>query len=272
MPHVPPPLDLSGDEEVRRPGSRALWRWWPVVALIGVAVAAHLAGLDQQVSLAGVARNRHALRAFVDEHWFAAILCYAGIYVAMTIASFPAAAVMSIAGGFLFGWWVSAPLSMLSATFGATTVFFIVRNTAGRAFAAQAGPIASRLRQGVAQHAFYYLLSLRLLPVVPFCVINAGAGLCRVKPSTFIAATLVGIIPGALAYSWLGTGLDKVIVAEQKSFAACVATKGIVNCHFELAPSAFATPQLVVALIVLSVMALLPLAVRYFKFKRQRAA
>ena len=242
-----------------------LWRWWPVLALLAIAVAVHFTGLDKHLSLAEVARNRDALKAFAADYWLLAVLSYAAVYVAMTIASLPAAAVLSIAGGFLFGWWVSAPLSVLAATLGATIVFHIVRTTAGQALAKRVGPAAAKFQQGFADNAFNYLLALRLLPVVPFFMINAVAGLCRVKPWTFIAATGLGIIPGALAYAWLGTGLDSVILAQRQIYDTCVAAKSAANCTLELEPSALVNPQIVVAFVGLAAIAVLPLIVRYLR-------
>lgn len=264
MPRPTSPL-AALDDQIASPRRRSIWRWWPVLALVAVAIAAHLTGLDQHLSLAEVARNRDALKAFAADRWLLAVLGYFALYFAMTIASLPVAAVLSIAGGFLFGWWVSAPVSVLAATSGATVVFHIVRTTLGRTLAERVGPAAARFQKGFADDAFNYLLALRLLPLVPFFLVNAVAGLCRVKAWTFVTATVLGIIPGALAYAWLGSGLDSVIMAQKRAQAACLAAKVATECPLQLNPLALLTPQLAIAFVGLAAVALLPLAVRHFR-------
>lgn len=236
--------------------------WWPAGLLVALMALAYATGLHRQISLTAVADNRDALKQFVSDHWFLALAAYAAVYVAITVAALPAAAAISIAGGFLFGWLVSAPLSAASATLGASIAFRIVRTTAGRALAAKAGPVLARLQKGFAEDAFHYLLALRLMPVVPFFIVNVVAGLSQVRTATFVAATGLGIIPGALAYAWLGTGLDSIIAAQRQAYEACRAANTASPCRFVLEPSALLTPQLVAAFFGLAVIALLPLLLR----------
>jgi hypothetical protein len=83
---------------------------------------------------------------------------------------------MSIAGGFLFGWAVSAPVTVFAAVAGAAAVFQIVKTSLGAALAERAGPFLQRLSRGFAENAFSLLLFLRLTPVFPFFMVNAVAG------------------------------------------------------------------------------------------------
>lgn len=265
MSHPLPQPAAAGQKTAPDSGRGGIWRWWSLLTLVLLAVIVYAAGLDERLSLAAVARNRDALRDFADSHWLAAMLGYAAIYIAMTVASLPAAAMMSIAGGFLFGWWISAPLSVMSATLGAMIVFSIVRTTAGRTLARHVGPVVAGFQRGFAAGAFHYLLALRLLPVVPFFMVNTVAGLCHVKPMTFAAATALGIIPGAFAYAWLGTGLDNVILVQRQAYETCVAAKGAAGCKLEFDPSALLTPQIAVAFVALAAMALLPLLARHLR-------
>ena len=141
-------------------------------------------------------------------------------------------------------------------------MFRIIRGTAGHSLAARVGRRAARFQRGFRADAFHYLLAMRLMPVVPFCVVNGVAGLCGVKTRTFVTATLLGIIPGALAYAWLGSGLDSVILAQRQAYAACMTREGPANCSFSLDPSALLTPQIVAAFAALALVALLPLLLK----------
>lgn len=245
------------------PGS--LRRWLPVLALAALIAAAYLAGLHRHLSLTALAEHREALRGFVGSHLLLALAAYAALYVAIVALSLPGAAVMSIAGGFLFGWVLSAPVTVVAATIGAVIVFQIVRTSLGAALAERAGPMVKRLSAGFAADAFHYLLFLRLAPVFPFFIVNAVAGLVNVKLPTFIVATVIGIIPASIAFALLGAGLDGVIAAQLAAHEACVAAQGNQNCTFSLDVSALVTTELLLAFAGLGVVALIPVALRRWR-------
>lgn len=250
-----PPLGRAG----------ALRRWLPAAALVAVAVAAFGSGLHHHISLEALALNRDALRTFVDQHLALAVLLYMGLYIALVALSIPGAAVMSIAGGFLFGWALSVPATLTAAVVGSVIVFHIVKTTAGAALAEHAGPAVKKLSAGFAENAFYYLLFLRLAPVFPFVIVNAVAGLSRVPIKTFVVATAIGIVPASFAFALLGASLDGIIATELAKYESCAGLKGAENCHLTLSLSALVTPQLLAAFAVLGVIALVPVALRHLK-------
>ncbi|MGH6853929.1 MAG: TVP38/TMEM64 family protein [Aestuariivirga sp.] len=236
--------------------------WLPVLLLAILIGAAYLAGFGHYFSLQTIAENRMLLKGFAAEHPFYAIFLYMAVYIGVVALSLPGAAVMSVAGGFLFGWPLSVPITIIAATIGAVIVFHVVKTSFGAALAERAGPTARKLTEGFARDSFSYLLFLRLVPAFPFFMVNAVAGLARVNPRTFIAATALGIIPASFAFAYLGTGLDSIIDAQMKSYDACVAAKGIANCSLELDAGALLTPEIVTAFIVLGFVALIPIGFR----------
>ena len=133
--------------------------------------------------------------------------------------------------------------------------------------AERAGPLVKKLSDGFAADAFNYLLFLRLVPVFPFFMVNAVAGLCRVTLRTFILATAIGIIPGAIAFALLGSGLDGVIDAQAAAYQACLAEKGVENCSVNLEPGALVTNELLLAFAGLGVIALLPIVFKHWRKK-----
>jgi uncharacterized membrane protein YdjX (TVP38/TMEM64 family) len=187
------------------------------------------------------------------------------LYVAVVALSLPVAGILSIAGGFLFGWAISAPVTVAAAVLGAAAVFQIVKTSFGAALAERAGPMVQRLSRGFAENAFSLLLFLRLTPVFPFWAVNAVAGLCRIPMRTFIAATALGIIPASFAFALVGSGLDQVIDAQLAAHQACVAAKGSGNCQFSVEASALLTPELGLGLTALGLVALIPLGIRLWK-------
>ncbi len=240
-------------------------RWFPLVLLLGLVMGAYFSGLHKYLNLEMMVTNREFLSDYVSKHLLLALLIYATAYIVIVALSLPGASLISIAGGFVFGWAVSAPVSVVAATLGAIIVFQIVKTSLGAAMAERAGPFVRRLADGFAQDAFNYLLFLRLVPAFPFFVVNVVAGVCRVSLKTFILATFMGIIPGAIVFAWLGRGLGSVVDAQNLAHNACLADKGNAACPFELSISSLVTPQLLFAFAALGVISLLPVLIKRWK-------
>ncbi|MCB1376995.1 MAG: TVP38/TMEM64 family protein [Alphaproteobacteria bacterium] len=242
-----------------------LKRWLPAGLLLAGIAIVYLTGLYRHLSFESFVTNGAAIEAFVHQNLVAAILLYGAVYVAVVAFSLPGAAAMSIIGGFLFGWMTSVPVTIAAATAGAVIVFQIVKTSFGTALAERAGPLVQKLSHGFAADAFNYLLFLRLVPLFPFFMVNAVAGLCSVRLKTFVAATVIGIIPGSIAFAYLGTGLGSVIDAQKAAQADCIATNGAAECRFELDPSLLITRELAIAFVVLGCVALLPIGLKRLK-------
>lgn len=247
------------------PVSHGWRRAWPAAAVVVAFALIYVLGLHRYLSLEAVAEHRDGLKTFVAAHLSWAILIFAAIYVLAVALSLPGATLLTITGGFLFGWMLGAPVSILAATLGAWIIFEIVKTSFGAALAERSGPAVKKLADGFNQDAFNYLLFLRLTPVFPFFVVNAVAGLCNVKRATFVIATLVGIIPGGFAYAYLGSGLDSVIDAQLAAQADCVAKQGGQPCAFSIDASALVTRELVIAFAALGAVSLIPVLLRKFR-------
>jgi uncharacterized membrane protein YdjX (TVP38/TMEM64 family) len=122
----------------------------------------------------------------------------------------PGAAILTIAGGFLFGTWVGGLCAVIGATLGATAIFLAAR--AGLAgLAHRAGRFVGKLEAGFRADAFNYLLVLRLVPIFPFWLINLVPALVGVRLPTYMLATFLGIVPGTFVYASLGNGLGSLV-------------------------------------------------------------
>ena len=253
--------------EQHRPGppsgtGRRLGRWLPVAALLLIGGLGYALGLHRHISLTALAENRDVLRSWVDGHFALALLSFMILYVAVVALSIAGAAIIITACGFLFGWPVSTPATVIAAVLGAVIVFQIVKTSLGAALAERAGPFTERLSRGFAENAFGLLLFLRLTPLFPFWAVNAVAGLSRIPLNTFVAATAIGIIPASLAFAVIGAGLDGVIDAQHAAYEACAATKGAENCTFAIEAQALLSPEFLLGLTALGVAALIPLLLR----------
>ena len=169
-----------------------------------------LAGGYHYLTFSALARNRDWLCGLVQQWGRLATFVYIVAYAALVALSVPGAAVLTIAGGFLFGTWVGGLSAVVGATLGATAVFLAVRAGLG-GLAQRAGRFVGRLEAGFRANAFNYLLVLRLVFIVPFWLVNLVPALVGVRLSTFVLATFLGIIPGTFVYASFGHGLGDVV-------------------------------------------------------------
>ena len=175
------------------------------LVLIGAALgAAYYFGLQNYFTLDALRDNRVALREFVDQNYWQAIAIFIALYaVLVSLVFFPGAAILTVAGGLLFGYWGTIP-TVVGATIGATVVFLIARSSFGSALRAAAGSYIDRFEAGFKDGEFSYMLALRLVPVFPFWVVNIVPGLLNANLGKYIVSTALGIIPGTFVYTSIG--------------------------------------------------------------------
>ena len=242
----------------------------PLVAIVVLAGAAYIAG-GGGVSLESLVRHRAAIDDFVASHRMLAIFVYVGIYITVVAVSLPGAALLTLTGGFLFGIAVGASAAVISATVGATLIFLVARTALGEPLLRRAGPRATQLARGFREDAFSYLLFLRLVPAFPFFLVNLVPAFAGVRLGPFVAATAIGIIPGAIVFALAGAGLDSIIAAQKNSYDHCIAAKGA-DCRLVFEPADVLTPQLIAALVALGLLALMPVAVKFWRTRSRTAA
>lgn len=209
------PTGCTRDEEASTKSSA--WRFAPLGVIVAVLALGYGLGLHGYFSLGYVGDSREALRGYLDTHYALTLVVFILVYVLATAASFPVAAVLSMVGGFLFGWLVGSVVVVFAATLGASILFLAARSACGEFLRGRVGGFAERLARGFERDAFTYLLVLRLAPFIPFCIVNIAPALFDVRLKTFVAATAIGILPGALAYTMVGKGLDSVLVAAREA-------------------------------------------------------
>jgi uncharacterized membrane protein YdjX (TVP38/TMEM64 family) len=197
------------DDVPPRPAASAR-RLAPLAVLVTAGVAFVAAGGAHWLTPSGLAEHRAWLCAFVQRSGFTAAALYIAIYAGVVALSVPGAAILTVAGGFLLGTWVGGACAVIGATCGATCLFLAARAGLG-GLAARAGPFLARLETGFRADAFNYLLVLRLVPVFPFWLVNLIPAVTGVGLPTFVAATLLGIIPGSFVYASLGAGLGEIV-------------------------------------------------------------
>jgi uncharacterized membrane protein YdjX (TVP38/TMEM64 family) len=113
-------------------------------------------------------------------------------------------------------------------------------------------------------------LFLRLVPAFPFFLVNLVPAFAGVRLLPFIAATALGVIPGAVVFALAGTGLDSVIAAQKGAYKACLGA-GRTDCQMTFNAKDVLTPELIGALVALGLLALVPVVVKRLR-ARSRAS
>jgi uncharacterized membrane protein YdjX (TVP38/TMEM64 family) len=258
-PNTPPAMTL-----LRRYGLLVL-----VVSLMGLAL---VKGWHHHVTLETVVAQRDRFHQVLGANVPLAVLAYIAIYALVVGLSLPCGLIMSVAGGLLFGWLLGGLAAMAGATLGATLVFLIARTAVGDTLHQRAGPWLAKLSEGFQKDALSYLLFLRLVPAFPFWFVNIAPAVLGVPLKTFVLGTVIGIIPATFAFASAGAGLDSVIMAAKTAHKACVAAKGADACPFQLHVSTLLTRELVVALVLVGLVALMPAGIKRWKRRRKRHA
>ncbi len=233
--------------------SRALRRWWPALVLLAGFAAFFALGFDRYLGFAALKEHRHALLELVRGHTALTAVGFAGVYALCIAFSLPVGAIMTITAGFLFGQILGSLVAMTGATLGAVAVFLAARTALGDSLRRRAGPWLAKMQAGFNENALSYLLVLRLVPLFPFAVVNLVPAFLGMKLRDYALATFIGIIPGSIVYTAVGTGLGSVF-DRGGEFSA----RGVL------------TPQLLMALGGLACLALAPVV--YKKLKGRSAA
>jgi uncharacterized membrane protein YdjX (TVP38/TMEM64 family) len=263
--------ELAGERRRKEAGMPdALKRYLPLALLAVAMLVAWQTGLHRYLSLEALVEHRAALDTLVAENLVLALAAFALVYVVTVALSLPGASFLTIAGGLLFGWLVGGTVTVLAATIGATLIFLIASTSLGETLRARAGPSLDRLAKGFEEDAFHYLLFLRLVPVFPFWLVNLAPAFLGVPLRTYVVATLVGIVPGTFAFAVVGAGLGSVVDAQEAAYRDCLAADPSGGtCSLSLDPGSLITPGLLAAFAALGVVALIPVAVRKLRGRRQ---
>lgn len=195
---------MSEDNKSKRP---LVVKLWPVYLIAGGLGAAWYFGLFNYFSLETLREQQDVLSSFVAENWLLAGAVYVGIYAAATLFMMPGALWITIAGGFMFGLVGGSIATIIGATTGASLLFFAAKTSFGDSLRKLAGSYAEKVRSEFQQSPLSYMFAMRFVPAMPFPVANIVPALLGAKYRDYFISTALGIIPGVVAYTWIGSGL-----------------------------------------------------------------
>lgn len=240
-------------ESASRSGKGAIMRYVPLAVILAAAVAGYFA-LGDYLTFETLRENRAALLEFRDSNFAGLAAIFILVYVAIVAFSLPGAAVASVTGGFLFGLGLGTLFNVAAASLGASAIFLAARWGLGQALAARMDASEGRIKrikQGLHDNEISVLFLIRLVPAVPFFAANLLPALVGVRFFNFAITTVLGIIPGAIVFTWIGVGVGEVFDRGDSPDL-----------------SLLWEPQILGPILALCALAALPIAIKTFRGKK----
>ena len=182
-----------------------------IIAVIVIAVAAfRIFNLGEYLSLSYIKESRQNFESLYAEHTLPVIGGYMLIYILVTSLSLPGAAVMTLAGGALFGLLRGTIIVSFASTIGATLACLVARFILRDWVQEKFGERLKTVNDGIEREGSFYLFTLRLIPVFPFWLINLVMGLTKMPLRTFYWVSQFGMLPGTIVYVNAGKELGKI--------------------------------------------------------------
>ena len=191
------------------PSNRSLWIVAGLLALLAVLLYRHF-GLGALLTLDSLKASRDTLAALYAERPLFTVGAFFVVYVVATALSFPGATILTLAAGAMFGLGVGLVVVSFASSLGALLAFlvarYLLRDAVQSRFGKQLGPI----NEGMARNGFFYLLTLRLVPVFPFFLVNLLAGLTPIGAGRFYWVSQLGMLAGTVDFVNAGTQLAAI--------------------------------------------------------------
>ena len=182
-----------------------------LLAIIVVMVVCFFAfDLKQYLSLDYLKQRQADFQQFYAVNTLATVLIYVTAYVAVAGLSLPGAAIMTIAGGAMFGLGIGTILVSIGSTVGATCAFLVARYLLRDAVQGKVGDKLHVINAGIEREGAFYLFAMRLFPGFPFFVVNLAMGLTPIKTATFFFVSQIGMLPGTIVFVNVGTQLSQI--------------------------------------------------------------
>jgi uncharacterized membrane protein YdjX (TVP38/TMEM64 family) len=181
-----------------------------VVIIGAVIVAFKIFNLGEYFSLSYIKESRDRFELLYAEHPLPVIASYVAIYILVTSLSLPGAAVMTLAGGALFGLLIGTVVVSFASSAGATLACFVSRFILRDWVQSKFGDKLKTINEGIEREGAFYLFTLRLIPVFPFWLINLVMGVTKMPLRTFYWVSQLGMLPGTIVYVNAGKELAKI--------------------------------------------------------------
>ena len=227
-------------------------KYLPLLLLVALGISAWILGIHRYLSLDSLKEHQQMLELYIENHPMLSVFIYSSLYILVVSLSLPVATFMTLAGGFLFGQWIGTSVGVISATLGACIFFLSAKMASKDILTKKAGSWLQKMRREFQKNAFFYLLTLRLIPLFPFVAVNIVAAVLQIPFRTFFFGTFLGIIPGVFVYVSMGVALREVILRSDYQLNLLLETK------------------ILIALIGLGILSLSPVLYKHWQQSRSK--
>lgn len=234
--------------------SKPLWqRLLPISIIVAALATLWLSGAKDYLSFAALQEFQGVLRGWARANPILAPLTLVGVYALGTAISVPGMVWVTLAAGLLFGTLVGTLSVVFGATIGAVVIFLAARYAFADVLRSKVGKWLGRIDKEMQDGQVSYLLTIRLIPVIPFWLANLAPAFLGVKTRTFAWTTFLGIIPVVAVYCSVGAGIGSLLDAGQEPDLKAI----LLN------------PKVILPLLALIGLSVLPIIVRKFKQRRR---
>ena len=191
------------------------WARWLVLllALLGLWLAYWYWDLGQWLTLEQLKASRDTLISLYADQPVKTALTFFGVYVLAAALSFPGASILTLAAGAMFGWAMGLLLVSFASSLGALLAFWVSRYLLRDVIEKRFGKLLQPINEGLAKDGTFYLLTLRLVPLFPFWLINLLMGLTTLGARRFYIVSQIGMLVGTAVYVNAGTQLAAIDTA-----------------------------------------------------------
>ncbi len=183
---------------------------WIAVAAVLLIAAFFYFDLGQYLSLDYLKQKHQSIVEFYGENRLLTIVGFFFLYVGVTGLSLPGAAILTLAAGAIFGFVTGLVIVSFASTLGATLAFLISRFLFRDSVQNKFGEHLETLNNGIKEEGAFYLFTLRLIPAVPFFIVNLLMGLTPIKTGVYAIASQLGMLPGTAVFVNAGNQLSKI--------------------------------------------------------------
>ena len=188
---------------------RPLWIGLAIAAVAAVLAYRHF-GLEQLLTLEALKASRDSLVALYQSRPLFAAASFFAVYVAVAALSFPGATILTLAAGAMFGLWLGLFIVSFASSLGALLAFLVARHLLRDSVQGRFGKQLAPVNEGMKRDGAFYLLTLRLVPLFPFFVVNLLAGLTPIAAGRFYWVSQLGMLAGTAVYVNAGTQLASI--------------------------------------------------------------
>jgi uncharacterized membrane protein YdjX (TVP38/TMEM64 family) len=200
--------DEANNVTAKRKG--ATWIKVAVFGAVALAVAAAYYQFGDRLTLDSLAEQETSLRQYQTEHPLLVFVVAFLVYVTITGLSLPGAVALTLVYGWYFGFLPAVILVSFASTAGATTAFLLSRYLFRDAIQKRFGDQLTKFNEALEREGAFYLFTLRLIPAIPFFVINVVMGLTRIGTTTFWWVSQVGMFAGTLVFVYAGASIPSL--------------------------------------------------------------